>query len=212
MRTHAQNKPQQPRVVPQERAQPHIQRLAINPKILTKGTCGQYNVGWAFRLDNRAPDDGFIVQQIDRQEWIGDCPTQGAPVQQPTYWEAWFVEKNRLRDAGTIASGVTDNSMLDTPKPGTSGMLSARGKVKFFPKATTGDLMTAWTHRERGWGCLFPRVGNVPEAADLPSTYTPPTWWNNTPVEGPEERSVKVSWSCCDEDKTKHTTNVTANP
>lgn len=200
-------------VVQQERVQPHIQRLTITPKLLWKGTCGAYDVGWAFRLDKPAPEDGFIVQQIDRNEWVGNCPAQGAPAPLPTYWEAWFVKGEHKRSQDTIDTGVTDHSSLETPQPGTIGMLGSTGKVKFFTMSTTGNLEADWKERSPGWwGWLYPPLGKVPEAGDLPSTYSKPTWWDNTPVEGPKERSASVSWNCCDADETKHTTDVKANP
>jgi uncharacterized protein DUF4157 len=200
-------------VVQQERVQPHIQRLTINPKGRSKGKCGQYYVGWAFVLNNPAPDDGYIVQQIDKSEWVMNCGESGAPAPLPTYWEAWFVEKDHKRDWITRDTGVTDESTLDTPKPNTTGTLDSTGTVKFFTKSTTGDLDTNWTQRVPGlWGCVSPREPLVPESGDIPSTYNQPTWWNNPPVEGPKQRSVSVSWNCCDPDETKHTFDATATP
>jgi hypothetical protein len=198
-------------VVQQEQAQPCIQRLAIKQKNLSKGTCGTYDVSWEFVLDNPATAAGFIVQQIDRDEWFEPCPAQGAPTPLPTYWEAWDVEVNRRRSPDTIANGFTDVSTF-VGQPSTSGMVSSTGTVKFFPMSTTGDLNSLWKAREGGWGCLFPPVGQVPEAGDAPSTYTKPTWWDTPPVEGPEQRSVSASWSCCDADKAKHATEVNAHP
>ncbi|WNG46846.1 DUF4157 domain-containing protein [Archangium minus] len=199
-------------VVQQERAGPHVQCLAIKQAGRSWGDCGQYSVSWAFVLDHAAPDDGYIVQQVDRNEWIGECPAQGTPAPLPTYWEAWFVKKGYRKSVDTIGEGRTDTSALFTPMPNTAGMLRSVGTIKFFTAGTTGDLMTAWTEREPGWGCLFPRVGKVPEAGGLPSTDIQPSWWNNTPVEGPKTREVNVSWNCCDPDEAKHKTEVSATP
>jgi hypothetical protein len=200
-------------VVQQERGQPYIQRLTITPRGRPfQGKCGAYEVRWGFHLDKPAPEDGFLVQQIDRNEWIGDCHAQGAPAPLRSYWEAWFVAKGRRKDSGTIATRYTDSSGLATTQPATSGMLSSTGTVKFFPLSTTGDLEAAWKAHEPGWGWFFPPVGKVPESGDLPSTDVQPTWWNNTPVEGPAVRSATAGWNCCDADETKHTTNVTASP
>ena len=206
-------------VVQQEQGQPHIQRLTVTTQTgqVWQGNCGAYEVDWSFRLDRPAPDDGYIVQQIDRNEWTGDCPAQGAPAPLSPYWEAWFVEKGRKRDALTIATGTTDSSTLDTPQPGTSGMLSSTGTVKFFTTGTTGDLGVDWRAWTPGWlgplqDRLNPPGGKVAESGDLPSTDVQPTWWNYAPVEGPAGRGVSVWWNCCDADKTKHTTHVTATP
>ena len=198
-------------VVQQERAQPHIQRLAIKQKNLSKGTCGTYDVRWEFVLDNAATAAGFIVQQIDRDEWFEPCPAQGVPAPLRTYWEAWEVEVNRRRSPDTLANGFTNASAFDG-QPGTSGMVSSTGTVKFFPVSTTGDLNSLWKAREGRWGCLFSPVGEVPEAGDAPSTYTKPTWWDQPSVEGPNQRSVSGSWNCCDADEAKHATDVKAHP
>jgi hypothetical protein len=198
-------------VVQQRRIRPHIQRLTITQHALAKGTCGARNVQWVFSLDNAAPEDGYIVQQIDTYEYINTCPAVafGPPAPTQTFWEAWFVKKGDKVDWTTVRDSWTDGNVR-SPRPNTNGSDIAAGTIKFFKKSTTGDLgdfAKAPADPASAWG-----PGKVPNSGALPSTPSKPSWWSNTPIEGPAEREVLAQWNCCDTDKSKHTYNLTVKP
>jgi hypothetical protein len=198
-------------VVQQGHAQPHIQRLAITRQAFTKGTCGGRNIQWVFSLDKSAPDDGYIVQQVDKSEFVATCPdvANGPPAPLPTYWEAWFVKKGDKEDWTTVRDKWTDSNSRPN-RPGTNGSDMALGTVKFFTKATTGDLGDfgqAPADPKSAWG-----PGKVPTSGALPSTPSEPSWWSGAAVEGPANRQAQASWNCCDADKAKQTFDLSAKP
>jgi hypothetical protein len=198
-------------VVQQGRVPLRIQRLTITQHAFNKGTCGERNVQWVFSLDKPAPDDGYIVQQVDKLEFVKTCPDKaiGPPAPIHKFWEAWLVKKGDKVDWTTVRDKWTDGNTRP-PRPGTNGSDIAAGTVKFFTKSTTGDLGdfgTAPADPKSPWG-----PGKVPNSGALPSTSSEPSWWGNAPVEGPAERGVWASWDCCDADKSKHTYTLTAKP
>jgi hypothetical protein len=198
-------------VVQQSRAEPQIQRLTVTQHALTKRTCGGRNVQWVFSLDNPAPEDGYIVQQVDRNEWVATCPDKayGPPAPLPTFWEAWFVKKGDKLDWTTVRDNWTDGS-TSASRPGTNGQYIAAGTIKFFTKSTTGDLGDfgkAPTDPKSPWG-----PGKVPISGALPSTSSSPSWWSSGPTEGPASRGVWASWDCCDADPAKQTHDLTVKP
>lgn len=198
-------------VVQQDGASSLLQRLTISRHSFTQGTCGERNVQWVFSLDAAAPEDGYIVQQIDSYEIESTCPdlAVGPPAPTQTFWEAWLVKKGDKVDWTTVRDKWTDGSTRG-PRPGKNGHQISFGEVKFFKKSTTGDLgdfNKAPADKSSPWG-----PGKVPTSGGLPSTPTKPSWWDNSPVEGPTKRSATSIWNCCDADKSKHTSNVTANP
>lgn len=198
-------------VVQQGEGRSHIQRLTITQHALTKGTCGGRNVQWIFSLDKPAPEDGYIVQQIDRNEFVANCPdlAMGPPAPLPTFWEAWFVKKGDKLDWLAATMPFTDGNTRPA-RPRTNGRDGALGKVKFFTKATTGDLgrdNVAPTDPKSNWG-----PGKVPNSGALPSTASEPSWWSGTPAEGPAVRNVVASWDCCDADAKKHSFDLTTTP
>lgn len=198
-------------VVQQGAAKGQIQRLTVTQHALSKGTCGQRNVQWVFSLDKPAPEDGYIVQQVDRNEYVETCPdvAYGPPAPLPTFWEAWFVKKGDKLDWTTVRDKWTDGSTRPA-QPSTNGMDIATGEIKFFTKKTTGDLGDfgkAPADPKSPWG-----PGKVPNSGALPSTPTEPSWWSGASVEGPATRGVWASWNCCDADKTKHSYDLTAKP
>jgi hypothetical protein len=74
----------------------------------------------------------------------------------------------------------------------------------------TGDLGRigkAPSNPKSPWG-----PGNVPASGILTSTSSRPSWWNNTPTEGPVTRSASSVWNCCGADKSKHSSTITARP
>lgn len=199
-------------VVQQGRTQQQqIQRLAVTQHALAKGTCGQRNVQWVFSLDKPAPADGYIVQRIDKSEYVNKCPDVaiGPPAPLPAYWEAWFVKKGDKLDWTTVRDSWTDGNTRPA-RPGTNGSDTAMGTIKFFTKTTTGDLGdfgTAPADPKSPWG-----PGKVTTSGALPSTPTEPSWWGGAAVEGPTNRNVWASWNCCDADTKKHSFDLTVKP
>lgn len=198
-------------VVQQGEGRSHIQRLTITQHALTKGTCDERNVQWIFSLDKPAPEDGYIVQQVDRSEFVATCPNLaiGPPGPLPIFWEAWFVKKGDKLDWTTVRDKWTDGSTRSA-RPSTNGRYFAGGTVKFFTKSITGDLgdfNKAPADPKSTWG-----PGKVPISGALPSTPSEPSWWSGTPTEGPAQRSVDSVWNCCDADAKKHTFDLTTKP
>ena len=198
-------------VVQQGWTQPRIQRLAITQHALTKGTCGQRNVQWVFSLDKPAPEDGYIVQRIDKSEFVNTCPDMaiGPPAPIPPFWEAWLVKKGDKVDWTTVRDKWTDGNTRPS-RPGTNGTDIALGTVKFYGQKTTGDLgdfNTAPVDPKSPWG-----PGKVPSSGALPSTASEPSWWSTSPLDGPADRGVWASWNCCDADKAKHTFDLKTKP
>ena len=198
-------------VVQQRQSHLGIQRLSITQHALSKGTCGERNVQWVFSLDKAAPENGYIVQQIDKHEYIATCPDEayGPPAPIHKFWEAWFVKKGDKVDWTTVRDKWTDGNTRPS-RPGTNGSDIAGGIVKFFKKSTTGDLgdfNKAPADPKSPWG-----PGKVPNSGALPSTPNKPPWWGGSPVEGPAERGVWAWWNCCGGDKTKHSFDLKVKP
>lgn len=174
-----------------------VQRLAITYETpLVRGACGGRFVRWIFALDNPAPAEGYIVQQVDEYNEELKCPSFGRCLARPTFtfWEAWFVNKGDTHEHLHSTLGFTDQSSF----PGGPDKVGFRvhvGEVKFFPKSVTGDLGKdgiAPASPNGGWG-----PGAVPITGNLPSTKSPPSWWSNAPTEGPKTRQAYSAWRCC---------------
>jgi Domain of unknown function (DUF4157) len=188
-----------------------IQRMKLTQHAFTKGDCGERNVQWIFSLDTSAPEDGYIVQNVKSTENIKKCPdlAKGASTPNLNFWEAWFVKKGDKVDWTTTRDGWTDGSTRG-PEPTSNGNQVSAGTIKFFTKKITGDLgdfNVSPSDPKSSWG-----PGKVPRSGALPSTPTQPSWWTNTPTEGPVNRSASSTWNCCDKDKSKHTNNIKAVP
>lgn len=197
--------------VQQSHGPAQIQRLTITQHSFTKGTCGERNIQWVFSLDNKAPANGYIVQHINWNRSVKNCPDVmiGPPSPYQNYWEAWFVKKDEKVDWTTTRDKWTDGNSYG-PSPGTNGSDIATGTVKFFKASTTGDLGDfgkAPADPKSAWG-----PGKVPGSGGLPSTPTEPAWWSGAPDEGPAERGVWSWWNCCDPDKNKYTFDLIAKP
>jgi hypothetical protein len=193
------------------RAARKLQRLTITQHKFTQGTCGKRNVQWVFSLDNAAPKDGYIVQHVEMAEIVVRCPGSavGPPAPTNEFWEAWFVKKGDKVDWTTTRDKWTDGSTRPS-SPNTAGHQVTTGEIKFFGKDKTGDLgdfEKAPADPKSDWG-----PGKVPISGALPSTAKKPKWWDDTPIEGPVDRSATSVWECCDPDPKKHTSTVTVKP
>lgn len=188
-----------------------IRRLAITRHKRDTLSCGGRNVQWVFALSAAAPDDGYIVQHIRALETIQPCPADVKSISlTPTleYWEAWDVSKGDTVDWTTTRDSWTDGSTRG-PENAKSGCQASLGTIKFFSRATTGDLGgfgTAPATPGSAWG-----PGKVPTSGALPSTPSQPSWWNDRPVEGPGNRWASSYWNCCAEPAKQHN-DVDSNP
>lgn len=199
--------------VVQQKQNSAIQRLTVTTPSFTKGKCGERRVRWIFGLSNPAPEDGYIVQNVEMYEITGNCtgglPVQGPPAPVLSFWEAWFVNKGASFEQLHSSFGYTDESRM-AAQTGTNGTKAAYGTIKFFPKSVTGDLgkdNTPSSDPASPWG-----PGRVPLSQSLPSTPTRPGWWGSTPTEGPGSRQAISIWDCCNADPARHVSDVTAQP
>lgn len=178
-----------------------VKRLAVTVQApLAKGTCGQYSTRWIFALDNPAPEDGYIVQQIDEYKEVLRCPSLGRCLARPTqtFWEAWFVRRGDTHEHLHASLGFTDQDS-QRAEPRKVGYNVGTGEIKFFRKSVTGDLgkdSAAPATPNGGWG-----PGNAPLSGSLPSTTAPPSWWSNAPTEGPANRLAYAAWRCCSDSR-----------
>jgi len=173
-----------------------IQRLTITRDSITRGNCGSRRVRWVFALDSTAPTDGYLVQKVRSYENIQSCPSNVSSVSLTptlTFWEAWFVNSGDTNEhEGT--PDITDQSVRGE---GTnqSGLQASLGTVKFFPISVTGDIGrfgAAPADPSSPWG-----PGKVPRSGQVTSTPSKPSWWDNTPGEGPASRWASSWWNCC---------------
>ncbi len=191
-----------------------VRRLAITPVgSLHSGECGERRIAWRFTLDNPASADGYFVQQVNLHKDQQDCPSdvRSTPAR-PTFsfWEAWNVASGDTTEH--IGSpGFTDRSAYP-PQRTASGSYAAVGHVKFFLRSVTGDLGgfdTAPADPTSPW--RPGRSGGVRLSGGLPSVGSEPSWWSNTPTEGPVMRWATSWWNCCG-DASSNFSRVDANP
>jgi hypothetical protein len=186
-----------------------LRRLAISRHSFSQGDCGQRRVEWVFSLSQAAATDGYIVQKVVPAEVTMGCGLFGGlSMDSQTYWEAWKIKKGDKVDWTTTRDSWTDASSYGAHS-GVSGIQVTPGEVKYFPVATTGDLgdFGVAPATSNGWG-----PGKVARAGDLPSTPNEPSWWGNTPTEGPVTREARSEWNCCDADKKKQSSKSSAKP
>jgi hypothetical protein len=187
-----------------------IQRLSITQQSLTRGACGARDVRWIFTLGSPAPEDGYIVQQVNNYRFDRGCPpAAGPPAPRPPFWEAWFVARGATNEFLHGRFGYTDSHSRPSA-PGTSASEITQGTVKFFKRSVTGDLGSDGVAPAGGanpdWG-----PGRAPPSASLPSTQSQPSWWNR-PEEGPAVRRVDADWDCCSADAAQQRSTITAVP
>jgi hypothetical protein len=184
-----------------------VRRMAITRNSFTGLTCGGSITRWTFTLDNPAPSAGYFVQRIRMLRTMQDCPSDVKSISITPwleFWEAMDVNSGDTRPSYHSAIGFSDQSGI-APEPGKSGCAAALGTIKFFPRGTTGDLgslAVAPAAAGSAWG-----PGKVPMSGDLPSTPSEPSWWKNSPTEGPAQRWASSWWNCCGDPATAR--NVT---
>lgn len=185
----------------------YIQRLSVSRYSFTPGTCGGRQVQWAFNLANAATAAGYIVQKVERYQIMSNgCPTiSGPPAPAGTFWEAFPVRVGASEYFRQTGRGYADTSGFPS-HTNSNGTDAVYGTLKFFLKSTTGDLgdFGVAPATPNGWG-----PGLVSTSGSLPSTASEPSWWNNTPVEGPATRNAISQWDCC---SSPNSSNVTSTP
>jgi uncharacterized protein DUF4157 len=187
-----------------------IRRLSITRHSRTPLDCGGRQVRWIFTLDNPAPADGYIVQRVRYLLTQENCPSNVSSISlTPTleFWEAWEVNAGDTRHALHSHFGFTDMSARP-PEPGKSGVQATLGTVKFFLRSVTGDLGRFATPPSTPGSSWAPGNG---VSGSLPSTLSQPSWWNNTPTEGPARRWASSWWNCCGEESS-HFSRIDSNP
>jgi hypothetical protein len=110
------------------------------------------------------------------------------------FWEAWNVNKGATHETLHSTFGYTDGSARPS-EPSKSGLRAALGTIKFFEKSATGDLGSMGTPSSDPGSDWAP--GKAPPSGDQPSTWSEPSWWKNTPTEGPAQRWASAWWNCC---------------
>ena len=174
-----------------------VRRMTVTRNSRTALGCGGFDVVWTFTLGSAAPEEGYIVQRVRVLETMKDCPSNISYLEitpKKEYWEAWKVHKGDTVDWTTTRDGWTDEA-THPAEPSKSGTRAQLGNIKFFLKTTTGDLGdfgTAPAAAGSSWG-----PGREPMSGALPSTTTQPSWWNDTPTDGPAMRWANSWWNCC---------------
>lgn len=173
----------------------------ITVKTLTKPpfitVCGSYDIKWAFTLDKRPEEDGYIVQKVAfLYNYIDteDTAEHEASDFKKVYWEAWFIPGAKSGPPPTV-----EDSGTWPGKARAKGTASSVTEIKFFFKRNTlnlGDYRTppAKPDPSTGW---HPGDG-VSWSIDLPWTENEPSWWkkpsDNAELEA--SRSVSTDWEC----------------
>lgn len=189
-------------------------KVETDPKYNTVGDCGEHAVYFKVTLDEPAPEDGYIIQEMDFSWENLSCtnPPQKLDGDKAHFWEAWDVKKGETE--WSVQGWRRQNGMLEwTDKSGKRtpfaapchGKISAKGHFKFFPKSTTGNLgkikpgkdnYEVEPPEEPGWDAGNKPGGNGhPNSGVGPSTKTEPKYWKNNAPDG--DRSVEASWDCC---------------
>lgn len=133
------------------------------------GSCGQASWQVQFALPTPAPQDGWIIQEIN---FIAFTAGNNAPDDQQQYWEAWPVSQGQTT---TGASGPDDQFFIPgDPNSSTGGSQWMLGLVKFYP------------------GPLPPEFGSYNQGDPQPMTYTRPSIWNDTGT----VHILVTAWEC----------------
>jgi len=144
--------------------------------ILQEGVCGGWGVYFVWNLDNPTipPDDGFLVQKVERGWKWRRCREKGKD--RDDFTEI-FWEEVPWKGPGYLHRDLSSSPDWDNRY----GAQIARGEVKYFSKHTTGDLEADPNWRNRG------------------QVWVEPLWWSK-PSDNNErtaERVVDSGWVCC---------------
>jgi RHS repeat-associated protein len=193
---------------------------------LKEKSCGfEPRAEWDFTLGrvSRAKDDceGYFVQKTEVRCNIGLCPD--CPVTLPVpptyvFYEAWFVDKGKEREQTRYLPGPGRRALGDYTDAfewkslNRCGVFKILGEVKFFCKTVTGDLGGIGRSSPDGtWRISIPRgseCGISQSSGNVPSTGGKPTWWEDTPLDGPATHFLTASWCCCPGGRTLVTADV----
>jgi RHS repeat-associated protein len=163
----------------------------------TVGDCGDFAVFWQFSLDSPSPEEGYIVQKVTILDRFITCGEKVGITNTSSYWEYWNVPANSASPVppqGGRYYFTDQDSQWGTSK--SKGVRVSRGEVKFFFKSHpgVGDLAAPGS----GWGPNGLNGGDARSQA-VPSTRTPPPWWNDPSDHGETDASriTAIRWDCC---------------
>jgi len=165
---------------------------------LDKVKCGEaVYLQWTFSLTTNAPCEGFIVQRVESlcesDGCVKNCCHPSRQYQRFVYWEAWPVHKNESLSYQQVQGGYayTDRAAVKL-WDGTCGSHFQSGEIRFYCKASTGNLLMKW---RKGASYGQGRCNTSP--GKLVSTDVEPNFWGKAPVEGPASRLLSINFNCC---------------
>jgi hypothetical protein len=161
---------------------PKINSLHKSP---TDKTCGEMEWLVEFVLPMPAQGNGWIVQQITRTYDIrnkdGSVVDPKLNGTQPTFWEAWAVQKGSTYTQTRYLNnpdGRTYDDVFDQPNRGLfKGTFKVEALAKFFQVDLPSD---------------FRQNNPATPAKTLHSTTTKPWFWDDTGT----GRTLIVTWDC----------------
>jgi len=143
--------------------------------------CGGFKWQVIFTLNNPSPKGGWIVQEIEYDQVVIQCPNTEIINKKVHYWEAWQVAPGTNGDAERLAGKYTYDDQYSSPNfPDTRGHTSITGKVKFFEGL---DLPAS-----------FKKNNDSTYAGGLPATTGKPDFWN---TDNAADHNLSISWNCC---------------
>lgn len=182
---------------------PLIQANKGYPKVIVKPVrmiplyCGNYIAQFELSLEQHAPSNGYIIQKIEISQFSYPCG-EGPPLfKKVTFYEAFYIEKNKKRPKATAAIRRHDDNWTQSLKC-TKGVEESVGTLQYLPINITGDL------GENNMEGKLWVPGNVvgegdrqshPWSRELPSNLNPPSGWdqnNHVAV-----NKLRASWNCC---------------
>ncbi len=146
-----------------------------------KDPCGGFTWQVIFTLNNPSPKGGWIVQEIDYERVVIECPDNQIINEKVHYWEAWHVAAGAAGDEERLAGKFTYDDQFSSPDfPNTRGHTTITGKVKFFE----GLELPA----------TFKKNNDSTYAGGLPATTGKPAFWN---TDNTADHNLSILWNCC---------------
>lgn len=159
---------------------PNLTITTVNgPK---KDPCGGFKWQVIFTLNNPSAKGGWIVQEIEFDQLVIQCPNTEIINRKVHYWEAWQVAAGTSGDVDRLAGKYNYDDQFSSPNfPDTRGHTTITGKVQFFE------------------GLILPAnfIKNNPAAfaGGLPATTVAPAFWN---TDNAADHNLSIVWNCCD--------------
>ncbi len=153
---------------------PDVEYRNVNPPRYIG--CGGFHWRVRFVLDDPAPEDGWVIQEIRFRPNILECNGNPRWTTPMTYWEAFGPVRRGQTDAGT------DLWQSFAHANARSGWATA-GEARFYPSARLP--------------ADFRRNHPNTAAGTRPSSTRQPPRWND--AGDPLNRSLDVRFDCCEE-------------